>query len=62
MITIDPAARSLSVELDDAEIESRMSGWQAPDVLDKVRPGSVRHKYTRLVSSAHHGCVLHPID
>jgi dihydroxy-acid dehydratase len=62
IITIDPAARSLSVDLTDDEIAARMADWEAPNILDKVRPGSVRHKYTRLVSSAHHGCVLHPVD
>jgi dihydroxy-acid dehydratase len=34
-----------------------MAGWQAPDVLADLRPGSVRHKFARLVSSAHFGCV-----
>ncbi len=57
-IVIDPAARSLDVELPDVEIERRMAGWTAPSLADRVRPGSVRDKYVRLVSSAHHGCVL----
>ena len=57
-IVIDPAARSLDVELPDSEIDSRMARWSAPVLDDRVRPGSVRDKYVRLVSSAHHGCVL----
>lgn len=62
MITIDPGSRALSVALSDEELTARMTDWKAPDLLATVRPGSVRHKYARLVSSAHHGCVLHPID
>jgi dihydroxy-acid dehydratase len=42
----------------DAEIARRMADWRAPDLSGRVQPGSVRHKYVRLVSSAHHGCVL----
>ena len=57
-IVIDPAARTLDVELPDTEIERRMAEWSAPDLSTRVRPGSVRDKYVRLVSSAHHGCVL----
>ena len=57
-IVIDPAARTLDVQLPAEEIASRMANWQEPDLSDRVRPGSVRDKYVRLVSSAHHGCVL----
>ena len=57
-ITIDPRARTLDVELSDTELTARMAGWQPPDLSDRVRPGSVRDKYVRLVSSAHFGCVL----
>jgi dihydroxy-acid dehydratase len=42
----------------DAEIAKRMAAWRAPDLKDRVRPGSVRDKYIRLVSSAHYGCVV----
>lgn len=56
-IIIDPNARSLDVELSEAELQQRMAQWRAPDVLAGLRPGSVQHKYVRLVSSAHHGCV-----
>ena len=40
------------------EMARRMAEWRAPDMADRVRPGSVHDKYIRLVSSAHHGCVL----
>lgn len=55
-IVIDPRKRTLDLDLPAAEIASRMAGWKAPE--PRVRPGSVHHKYVRLVSSAHHGCVV----
>ena len=55
-IVIDPRARTLTLEASDAEIARRMAGWRPPDP-ERLRPGSVHHKYVRLVSSAHHGCV-----
>jgi dihydroxy-acid dehydratase len=57
-IVIDPGARTLNLDLPEAEIARRMAEWSAPDLRDRVRPGSVHDKYIRLVSSAHHGCVL----
>lgn len=57
-IVIDPNARTVNIELPDTEIDARMQAWSAPDLNQKVRPGSVRHKYARLVSSAAKGCVL----
>jgi dihydroxy-acid dehydratase len=57
-IVIDPKKRTLTLEVGDAEIARRMSGWRAPERAEKARPGSVHDKYIRLVSSAHHGCVL----
>lgn len=56
-IVIDPAARTLTLDVADEEIARRMSVWQAPDPA-RVRPGSVHDKYIRLVSSAHYGCVV----
>ena len=56
-IIIDPGARTLNLELSDEEIARRIADWRAPDP-GRVRPGSVRDKYIRLVSSAHHGCVV----
>ena len=55
-IVIDPNKRTLTLELPDAEIAKRMAAWKAPE--PRVRPGSVHHKYVRLVSSAHYGCVV----
>ncbi len=56
-IIINPAERRLDVELTDKQIDARMGEWQQPDLLAELRPGSVRHKFVRLVSSAHYGCV-----
>lgn len=56
-IVIDPKKRTLDLDVPDAEIAKRMAGWTAPDST-RVRPGSVHHKYVRLVSSAHYGCVV----
>ncbi|MBE0592569.1 MAG: dihydroxy-acid dehydratase, partial [Gemmatimonadales bacterium] len=57
-IVIDPGRRTLDLELPDEEIARRMAGWRPPERPDAIRPGSVHDKYVRLVSSAHHGCVL----
>ncbi len=57
-IVIDPAARTLTLEVGDEEITARLKTWAAPDLSDRVSPGSVHDKYVRLVSSAAHGCVL----
>ncbi len=56
-IVIDPQARTLTLDVSDEEIARRMAAWRAPDPA-RVRPGSVHDKYVRLVSSAHHGCVV----
>ena len=56
-IVIDPGKRTLNLDISDAELAKRMAGWRAP-VAGRVRPGSVHDKYIRLVSSAHHGCVV----
>jgi dihydroxy-acid dehydratase len=55
-IVIDPGARTLTLDIPDAELARRMAGWKPP--AGKTRPGSVHDKYVRLVSSAHHGCVV----
>ena len=57
-ILIDPRARTLNLDVSDGEIARRMADWRAPDLDKGVRPGSVHHKYIRLVSSAHYGCVV----
>ena len=57
-IVIDPGKRTLTLELPDTEIARRMAEWKAPEAAGRLRPGSVHDKYVRLVSSAHHGCVV----
>ncbi|CAN5918309.1 dihydroxy-acid dehydratase [soil metagenome] len=57
-IVIDPGARSLNLDVSDAELARRMAGWRASERAEPIRPGSVHDKYIRLVSSAHHGCVV----
>ena len=57
-IVIDPGARTLELELPQAEIDRRMADWRPPARPAHVPPGSVLDKYMRLVSSAHYGCVL----
>lgn len=57
-IVIDPRARTLSLGVSDDELAKRMADWRAADPAMQVRPGSVHHKYVRLVSSAHYGCVV----
>jgi len=53
-ITIDPAARSISLGASDSEIAARLAGWSAPP--PKYARG-VLAKYARLVGSASRGAV-----
>jgi dihydroxy-acid dehydratase len=55
-IVIDPKKRTLDLDVPADEIARRMAAWTPP--TSRVRPGSVHDKYVRLVSSAHHGCVV----
>ena len=57
-IVIDPGARTLTLDVPDAEIARRMAAWRPPEATGRVRPGSVHDKYIKLVSSAHYGCVV----
>jgi len=57
-IVIDPVNRTLNMDVPADEITRRMQDWKAPDLSDRVRPGSVHDKYVKLVSSAHFGCVV----
>ena len=57
-IVINPAQRTLQLEVPANEIKGRLKKWQKPELETKVPVGSVRHKYARLVSSARYGCVL----
>jgi dihydroxy-acid dehydratase len=56
-ISINPVSRELHLAVDDQEIEQRLAALQLPKPGGKVNPNSVLRKYTRLVSSAHFGCV-----
>ena len=59
-IVIDPRKRTLDLDLPEAEIASRMAACKPAEapMWPGLRPGSVHHKYVRLVSSAHYGCVV----
>jgi dihydroxy-acid dehydratase len=57
-IVIDPGKRTLNLEISDEELARRMADWRPPAAEDRPRPGSVHDKYTKLVSSAHYGCVV----
>ena len=54
-IVINPSQRRLDLGVPDDVIASRLEEWKPP--VPTVRPGSVRDKFARLVSSAHYGCV-----
>jgi dihydroxy-acid dehydratase len=57
MIHIDVNQRLIEVEISDAELKRRMSGWKPP----KPRyPGGVFAKYAALVSSASEGAITKP--
>jgi dihydroxy-acid dehydratase len=57
MIHIDVNQRLVEVEISDAELKRRMTGWKAP----KPRyPGGVFGKYATLVASAAEGAVTRP--
>jgi len=53
-VTFDLSESSISVALNDAEIEARIADWTPPA---KDVPSGVLNKYARLVSSADHGAV-----
>ena len=57
-IVINPQHRTLQLEVPDKEIKDRLKNWKKQELDTVVPVGSVRHKYARLVSSAHYGCVL----
>jgi len=54
VIVIDASARTLNLEVPEAEIQERMAGWQPPAPR---YGGGVFAKYARLVSSASTGAV-----
>jgi dihydroxy-acid dehydratase len=53
-VVIDVAARTLSVEVADNELQERLAGWRAPQPR---YPTGVMAKYARMVSSASTGAV-----
>jgi dihydroxy-acid dehydratase len=57
-VVIDPHARTLHLEVDETIIGERLACWRRPEGQPAPRRGSALDKYVRLVSSAHHGCVL----
>lgn len=56
-IVIDPVARTLTLGVDDSELEARMQALDPSPVASAIPAGSVLRKYARHVSSAHYGCV-----
>lgn len=54
-VVIHPGDRTLDVVLPEATIRERLAAYRPPE--RDLAPGSVRDKFVRLVSSAHHGCV-----
>ena len=57
MIAIDIDAKTLTLELDDAEIAERLAAWQPPP---RTYAGGVFARYRALVGSASKGAVLLP--
>jgi dihydroxy-acid dehydratase len=57
VVTIDVDAKSLSVELSEAEMRERMAGWSPPATR---YPSGVFAKYAALVSSAAEGAITRP--
>jgi len=56
-IVIDHGRRTLTLEVSDEEIARRLAAWRPPE-RTAIQPGSVHHKYIKLVSSAHLGYVV----
>ncbi|HEX9251511.1 MAG TPA: dihydroxy-acid dehydratase [Ignavibacteriaceae bacterium] len=59
VISIDAEKRTLSLEVEEKEIQLRRSLWKAPEL--KSKSGWLK-KYTQLVSSASEGCVTDEFD
>jgi len=54
MITIDAETNSLSVDLEEAELEKRRGEWKQPPL---PATSGVLYKYARLVKTASEGCI-----
>jgi dihydroxy-acid dehydratase len=59
IIVIEPATRTLKVELTDEEIAARMREWKAP--APRYTNG-VLAKYRSLVTQANDGAITKPLD
>jgi dihydroxy-acid dehydratase len=56
-IIINPVTRELNLEVESEELTRRMKLLELEPPGGNLNPNSVLRKYTRLVSSAHYGCV-----
>ena len=54
IIAIDAEARSIDLDVDEAEMARRRAEWKAPEL--KARRGTL-YKYIKNVKSASEGCV-----
>ena len=57
-IVIDPNRRTLQLDISDEAMAERLARWKPALRHDHLPASSVQRKYAKLVSSAHHGCVL----
>jgi dihydroxyacid dehydratase/phosphogluconate dehydratase len=53
LITLDVAARTIHMKVDDAELASRKAAWQAPEPRYERGYGWM---FTRHIKQAHEGC------
>ncbi len=58
LITIDPINRIIEVQLEQDELNQRLTSMDKKNKSGRFKSGSVLGKYARLVSSAHYGCIL----
>jgi dihydroxy-acid dehydratase len=54
MISIDAEARSMDMDVSEAELATRRSSWKAPPL--KATQGTL-YKYIKNVSTASEGCI-----
>ena len=58
VITLDAVKGEISVDVSDAEMEKRRSGWNGP--RDTIYASGALWKYAQLVGSTKDGAVTHP--
>jgi dihydroxy-acid dehydratase len=58
MVTIDAIKGELSVDLSDAELESRKADWKGP--RKTIYTSGALWKYAQLVGETYKGAVTHP--